>query len=141
MSRLPKVTKFRGDNKQSWTSWIAEFEAHAKALGIDQTKWRDVLLCSTESTAFTFIAQKIADSSDVSYANIKIELKRRFAGDDYRRTLQNKFRDLIFTKNTVINKFIDDLLQTIRELFDIQDVETANSIAINNVISNINEMR
>ena len=98
--KIPKSSKFRSDNKQSWITWIAEFEAHAKALDINQTKWRDILLCSTESTAFSFIAEKIGDDDTITYNNLKIELKRRFFGDDYRRTLQNEFRDLFFKKDT-----------------------------------------
>ena len=39
--KIPKVNKFKGDNKQSFITWIAEFEAHARALGINQNKWRD----------------------------------------------------------------------------------------------------
>ena len=138
MSRLAKVSKFHGDNKQPWMAWVAEFDAHMKALGIEDSKWRHMLLCTTESTAFSFIAQRISEDNTISYHSIKTELKRRFAGDDYCRTLQNKFRDLVFT----INKFVDELLQTIRELFDIDDSETASLIVINHVIANLgDEMR
>ena len=137
--KIPNIAKFRGDNKQSWITWVEQFEAHAKALGIENTKWRDILLCSTESTAFSFIAGKISDDNTISYNNLKIELKRRFFGDDYRRTLQNKFRELVFKKGTVVNTFIDQLTQTIRELFDIDERDTINSIAMNHVISNLEE--
>ena len=46
----------------------------------------------------------------------------------------------MFSKNTVINKFVDELLWTIQELFEIDDLDTAGSIAINH-ISNLDEMR
>ena len=35
-----KVNKFKGDSKQSFITWIAEFEAHARALDVNQNKWR-----------------------------------------------------------------------------------------------------
>ena len=67
-----------------------EFEA--RALDINQNKWRDILLCFTESTAFTFTDMKIAEDKTITYNILKIEMKRRFFGDDYCRTLQHKFR-------------------------------------------------
>ena len=90
MSKIPKVTKFKGDNKQSWITWIAEFEAHCKALGVADDRMKQVLLVSTESTAFSFLSQKMADNADITFANLKIEMKRRFYGEDYKRGLQNK---------------------------------------------------
>ena len=45
----------------------------------------------------------------------------------------------MFTKNKIINKFVDELLRTIQELFEIVDLDTAGSIAINHVISNLDE--
>ena len=113
---------------------IAEFEAHTRALDVNQNKWRDILLCCTESTAFTFIVTKIAEDETITYNTLKIEMKKRFFGDDYRRTRQHKFRELIFRKGSSINTFIDELTKTIRELFDIKDPETINSIVINHVV-------
>ena len=137
--KIPKIQKFRGDNKQSWITWIAEFEAHAKALDVNPTKWKDILLCSTESTAFTFIANKISEDNNITYDTLKAEMKTRFFGEDYRRTLENKFRELVFKKGTIVNSFIDILTKTIRELFDIVETETITSIAINHVISNLDD--
>ena len=116
MSKIPKVAKFRGDNKQSWISWIAEFEAHCKAIGVDDARSKEVLLVSTESTAFSFLSQKMADDNAVTYANLKIEMKRRFYGEDYRRGLQNKYRAMVFKKGTEINEFVDKLTKTIKEI-------------------------
>ena len=42
--KIPEVNKFKGDNKQSFITWIAEFEAHTRALDINQNKWRDTLM-------------------------------------------------------------------------------------------------
>ena len=86
-----------------------EFEAHARALDINQTKWRDILYCFTESTTFTFTDTKIAEDKTITYKILKIEMKRRFFGDDYRRTLQHKFRELTLRKGSNVNTFIDEL--------------------------------
>ena len=84
-----------------------EFEA--RALDINQNKWRDILLCFTESTAFTFTDMKIAEDKTITYNILKIEMKRRFFGDDYCRTLQHKFRKLTLRKGINVNTFIDEL--------------------------------
>ena len=84
-----------------------EFEA--RALDINQNKWRDILLCFTESTAFTFTDTKIAEDKTITYNILKIEMKRRFFGDDYCRTLKHKFRELTLRKGINVNTFIDEL--------------------------------
>ena len=38
MPGLPKIAKFRGDNEQSFKTWILQFEAQVKALGHEDTK-------------------------------------------------------------------------------------------------------
>ena len=66
-------------------------------------------------------------------------MKKCFFGDYYRRTLQHKFRELIFRKGSNVNTFIDELTKPSREHFDIEDPETISSIAINHVVSNLEE--
>ena len=66
-------------------------------------------------------------------------MKKRFFGDEYRRTLQHKFRELIFRKESNVNTFIDELSKTIRQLFDVKDPETINQIVINHVVSTLEE--
>ena len=66
--KIPKVNKFKGEiNNRLLITWIAEFKAHARVLGINQNKWRDTLFCCTESTAFTFIATKILEDETITY--------------------------------------------------------------------------
>ena len=86
-----------------------EFEAHARALDINQNKWRDILYSFTESTTFTFTDTKIAEDKTITYKILKIEMKRRVFRDDYRRTLQHKFRELTLRKGSNVNTFIDEL--------------------------------
>ena len=64
--KILKVDKCKGDNKQSFSTWIAEFEAHTRALDINKNKWRDILLCCTKSTAFTFVAKKIGEDHTIT---------------------------------------------------------------------------
>ena len=96
--KIPKVNIFKRDSKQSFITCIVEFEAHTRALDINQEKWRDILPSCTESIAFTFIATKIVEDETITYNTLKIEMKRRFFGGDYRRTLQYKLSELISEK-------------------------------------------
>ena len=137
--KIAKVNKFKRGNKQSFIIWITEFDVNARALDINQNNWRDILLCFTESTAFTFVPTKIAEDDATTYNTLKIEMKKRFFGDDCRRTLQHKFRELIFRKGSNVNTFIEELTKATRELFDIEDPEIINSIAINHVVPNLEE--
>ena len=114
------------------------FKAHARALDINQNKWRDILPCCTQSTAFTFFATKIPEDEAITYNTLKIEMKKRFFGDDYRRILQ-QISWTIFRKGSNINTFIDELYKTIRELFDIEDPEKINLVAMNHVVSNLED--
>ena len=77
---IPKVNKFKRDSKQSFIIWITEFDVNARALDINQNNWRDILLCCTESTAFTFVPTKIAEDDATTYSTLKIEIKKRFWG-------------------------------------------------------------
>ena len=129
--KIPKVNIFKRDSKQSFITCIVEFEAHTRALDINQEKWRDILPSCTESIAFTFIATKIVEDETITYNTLKIEMKRRFFGGDYRRTLQYKLSELIFRKGINVSTFIEELTKNNREIFEIEDPETIISIASN----------
>ena len=129
--KIPKVNIFKRDSKQSFITCIVEFEAHTRALDINQEKWRDILRSCTESIAFTFIATKIVEGETITYNTLKIEMKRRFFGGDYRRTLQHKLSELIFRKGINVSTFIEELTKNNREVFEIEDPETIISIASN----------
>ena len=129
--KIPKVNIFKRDSKQSFITCIVGFEAHTRALDINQEKWRDILRSCTESIAFTFIATKIVEGETITYNTLKIEMKRRFFGGDYRRTLQHKLSELIFRKAINVSTFIEELTKNNREIFEIEDRETIISIASN----------
>ena len=46
MPKIPKIEKFRGDNEQSFTTWIKQFEAQCIVLEVaqenDKKKWREI---------------------------------------------------------------------------------------------------
>ena len=129
--KIPKVNIFKRDSKQSFITCIVEFEAHTRALDINQEKWRDILPSFTESIAFTFIATKIVEDETITYNTLKIEMKRSFFGGEYRRTLHHKLSELIFRKGINVSTFIEELTKNNREIFEIEDPETINSIASN----------
>ena len=84
MPGLPKITKFRGDNEQSFKTWILQFEAQVKALGHEDTKWRELLLCSTEGKAFNTLINSIQADGEITYADCKTALQEQFSGPDYK---------------------------------------------------------
>ena len=79
MPGLPKLPKFKGDNSQSLQIWIQELEAQLKAPGHEEERCRDLLLCTTEEKAFTFIMTKIGDSDGkISYAECNSKMLEHF---------------------------------------------------------------
>ena len=89
MPGLPKIVKFRGDNDQSFRTWIVELEAHLTALGHDKAKWRELLLCACEGKAFQEVRNEIVKSDGkIAYDELKTSLTKTFCGPDYLRTLQ-----------------------------------------------------
>ena len=53
------IMKFKGDNNQSFSEWISQYEAHVTALGVKDDKKISTLLCCLESTAFSAVTQMI----------------------------------------------------------------------------------
>ena len=94
--KIPSIPKFKGDNFISFNSWILQFEAQLNALEVkdENTKWRDLLLCCTESSAFATVSNAIVTNGDVSYGNLKKLLQDTYCGPEYKRTLETKLRSL-----------------------------------------------
>ena len=65
--------------------------------------------------------------------------KGRTKGQNYKRTLESKFRSLLFRKGMKINQFCSELYTVIRELYDIYDENAIQSIAISHVVSNLDD--
>ena len=137
MPGIPKIEKFRGDNSQSLTQWLQLFEAQLQVLDVDEDNQKQTLLCVFEGKAFTVLSQFMAQNANATYAQVKDELQRRFSGDDYRRSLEVKLRTMKFTKTSDIAKFSSSLLNVVKELYSITDERTAEQIAMNHVMSDL----
>ena len=72
---------------------------------------------------------------------MKAALVEAFSGEDYKRTLETKLRNLKFTKGTNINLFCNSLRTLIRELYNLTDLDetSIDAIAINHVILQLDE--
>ena len=143
MPGLPKIVKFRGDNDQSFRTWILELEAQLTALGHEKSKWRDLILCACEGKAFQEITAQVAKSDGkITYDELKKSLITTFSGPDYSRTLQAKLRGLVFTKGMKINAYATEPKTVISELYEVSEEKAINHLAINHIISTLDsEMR
>ena len=115
MPKIPSIEKFKGDNEVSFNKWILQYEAQSDAFGVESNKKRQILLCCLEDNAFTLASQRINAENDIMYDNLKAALAETFSGEDYKKTLEIKLRNLKFTKGTNINLFCNSLCTLIRE--------------------------
>ena len=140
MPRIPPIKKFTGDDEVSFSQWLLQFEAQLGALNVNPNQNRQMLLCCLEGSAFSFAAQRIG-ADDLPYDELKDDLIERFTGEDYKRKLETKLRNLKFTKGMNINSFSNNLRTTVKELYGLQgDVNNAvDSIAINHIISTLSD--
>ena len=104
--KTPSIKKFKGDNEVSFNKWILQFKAQSETLGVENNRKRQVLLCCLEDSAFTLASQRINVANNITYDNLKAALAEAFCGEDYKRTLETKLRNLKFTKCTNINLFL-----------------------------------
>ena len=137
MPRLPQILKFKGNLTQSFDNWINQFEAHLRANNFEDDRFRDVLLCCCEGAAFSRLASAIANDNDLTYEQAKQTLRETYFGDDYKRTLETKLRNMKFTTGMKVTVFTTELCQIIRELYGIDDNEAVKSIAISHVLSTL----
>ena len=102
---------------------------------------RQVLLCCFDDSAFISASQRINAENYISYDNLKAALVEAFSGEDYKRTLEGKLRNLKFTKGTNKNLFCNFLRTLIRELYNLTDLDATSidAIAINHVIAQLDE--
>ena len=103
--KIPSIKKFKGDNEVSFNKWILQSEAQSDALGVENNRKRQVLLCCLEDSAFTLASQRINAANNITYDNLKAALAEAFSGEDYKQTLEKGLRNLKFTKCTYINLF------------------------------------
>ncbi len=105
-------------------------------------KRKDVLLCCTEGSAFTFTSKSILENPGITYDNLKQAIKIEFCGEEYKRTLQAKLRNLRFRKGMKVTSFAHELRTIVSELYAIQEKNAVEAIATNHVLSALdNEIR
>ena len=94
-----------------------------------------------EDSAFTLTSQRINAENHITYNNLKAALAEAFSGEDYKRTLEIKLRNLKFTKGTNRNRFCNSLRALIRKLYNLTDLDetSIDTIALNHVIAQLDE--
>ena len=99
-----------------------------------------MLLCCLEGSAFSYAAQQIG-TNHLACNDLQNVLVERFTGEDYKRKLETKLRNLKFAKGTNINLFAHTLRNTIKELYGLQGNanDAIDAIAINHVVSSLSE--
>eukprot|EP00795_Rhopilema_esculentum_P006559 gene6559-12057_t len=137
--KIPAISKFKGDNSLSFRQWSLQFEAQLKALDVknEGTKWRDLLLCCTEASAFATVSNAILADGEISYADLKHELETKYCGAEYKRTLETKLRSLVFKPGVNITTFAFEVKSVVQELYGILDGNVIDSIAQNHVLSQL----
>ena len=140
MPRIPSIKKFSGDDKVSFSQWLLQFEAQLGALDISLDQNRQMLLFCIEGSAFSCAAQQIG-TNNLVYDALKNVLVGRYTGEDYKRKLETKLRNIGFTKGTNINLFAHTLRNAIKELYGLQGNanDAIDAIAINHVVSGLSE--
>ena len=84
-------------------------------------------------------SKAISSNGNITFAELKQLLQTRFCGPDYKRALELKFRNLRFTKDSKIAPFVHDLRNMIQELYGLAIEDSVDSIAINHVMSTLDE--
>ena len=85
MSRIPKIEKFKRDNRADFKIWITQFEGHLRALEIENDKMLDYFLLF-KRTAFSHLSNLRTANANITYAQVKDEFEQRFCGDDYKQS-------------------------------------------------------
>ena len=122
MPNIPNIKKFKGVNEVSFNKWILPYEAQNDAIGVENNRKRQMLLCCLEDSAFTLASQRINAANDTTYDNLKAALAEAFSGEDYKRMLKTRARNLKFAKDTNINLFCNSLRTLVRELYNLTDL-------------------
>ena len=134
MPRIPVIDRFRGDNEQSFSTWILMFEAQMNALGTADDKKRETLSCCLEKAAFSTATTATVANND---NELRQALQERYSGDEYKCALELKLRHLKFNPGTRINSFVHELKSVIRELYNITDTTAVDLLAQNHVLARL----
>ena len=139
MPKIPNIVRFKGDNETSFDQWCLYFELQLKALGVADDKRKDLLVCCTEGSAFTFVSETILATPDITYSDLKGAIKDDFCGEEYRTALETKLRNRKFRKGLKVTTFARELRMTVSELYAIKDKTAVEAIATNQVLSSLDD--
>ena len=90
------------------------------------------MLFGESAPAFSTATTAIVANNDLKQA-----LQERYSGDEYKRALELKLRQLKFKPGTRINSFVDEWKSVIRELYNIIDTTAVDLIAQKNVLAQL----
>ena len=107
------------------------FEVQCRVLEISEE--RDILLVTTSRDAFATILATLNENNAISYEAIKKRLNEKYLGEEYKRHLESKLRNLKFRAGTKIQKFLHDLRSTIRDYYGLTSVEQIDQIGMNHI--------
>ena len=114
MPRIPATERFRFDNEQSFSVWVAMLEAQMNALEAADDKKRETVLCCLERLAFATATAEITGNNEITYDELKDTLKTRYLGDDCKRSPEQRLRNLKSKPGMKINLFAHDFKTVIK---------------------------
>ena len=82
---------------------------------------------------------EIANDNEFTYQDAKDLLETTYTGTNYKIARESKFRSLHLRSGMKIKQFCSELYAVIRELYDINDENAIQSIAISHVVSNLDD--
>lgn len=82
LPRILAITKFRDDTQTSLQQRVLQFEAQLTTLDIEEDRWKQMLLCCTEVSAFTALSIALAANEDTTYEELTAILTERFSAAD-----------------------------------------------------------
>ena len=100
-------------------------------MGREDEKKNETLLCLLEGKTFSFLSNNITANRTANYTAIKTQMEGNFCGVDYKRALESKYRTLSYMKDTNISNYCNEIRMIIKELFNIDDIDVIDKIAIN----------
>ena len=100
-------------------------------------KWRNILLCCTESGAFETISNAIVENGNITYEDLRELLSAKYCGAEYKRTLEAKLRSLSFVPGQNIPAFSHELKSIVKELYGVTDNSVIESIAQNHILGKL----
>ena len=115
---------------------MAMFKAQLQVLEIVDDKKTETLCCLEKGT-FADATASIAENNEITYDQLKQALRVRYSGDEYKRALELKLRNLKFKPGTRINSFVHELKSAIRELYNVTDNISVGLIAQNHVLAQL----